>query len=289
MAQIEYYDLEPVDKDALNGTIRALIDGVISSLLKVDDGSAEIQFLYVFFGPTETANNLFKISREGGFVYLDNVKLVAEAVGEAAIAKAVSDAITAAVIPVLTAGAAAPIALEVSVGGAAAVAATYLYQAFAAPVVDNIYDIFGVASTKVEITNPNGAIAGGVVYRDGLQNIAPIKAAMDLISWSISNATNKAGVDSHIQLYTNGNAGPGFDVLSTDVLSQIAQDLGVSTADVANRTDGLDASGNASKNVDLLTQYLAPNSVWYNIMQSGSQLGAMIRCTSPTSCRRRSN
>jgi hypothetical protein len=71
MAQIEYYDIKPVDPFEINSILRGIVDGVVGQVL-AGQGSAAIQFLFKYFGPTDTANDFNRvISRDGDFVYLD--------------------------------------------------------------------------------------------------------------------------------------------------------------------------------------------------------------------------
>jgi Ca2+-binding RTX toxin-like protein len=272
MAQIEYYDIKPVDPIEINSILRSVVDGVVGQVL-AGQGSAAIQFLFKYFGPTDAANDFNKvISRDGDFVYLDAERIIEESAGKAAITDALTALIAPRVLAALSAAGVAPIAAEALVAGAAAAGGAYLFQTFAQPVVDSIRDVFGFASTKLEVTNGSGQIAGGAVYRNGLQGIPAITAAMNLLSWSTTNATNKPGVDSHIQVSANGNSVTAFDVLSSDVLAQIAENLGVTTNAIGDRPNGLNATGQTTKNSDLLASYLSPDSTRYSIMETGSKL-----------------
>ncbi|MCP3445817.1 calcium-binding protein [Bradyrhizobium sp. CCGUVB14] len=268
MAQAEYYDLEPADRTLISAKLRPFIDGLVGHFLAGETTSQAIQFLFKNFGPAETANNTYVLSqKEDGNFYLDNSKIVIDGVGQAAITDAITSAIMAGALAVgVTAS--SPIAIEVAAGAASAI----VWQTFAEPVVGHIYEIFNVASTKLEITNSDGTIGGGVVYRNGLSGITPLKAAMDLLSWSATNATKKFGVGSHVELYVNSTNRLGFDVLALDVLTQISQALGISKSDIENRADGIDANGELAKNIDLLSTYLAPNGTNYNILESSAQL-----------------
>ena len=96
MADIEYYNSAQADPEVIGGTLRAYLDGLIGQLLEIEHASVSLQFLFKYFGPTDTADNINKvISRDGDFVYLDGVKIVAESVGQAAIPDVAAAALSA--------------------------------------------------------------------------------------------------------------------------------------------------------------------------------------------------
>src|SRR4051812_26825446 len=76
MPQIEYYNTKPVDPSQVEAILRGVMDGLVGQILGIDNGSATIQILFKYFGPSDTTNDLNKlISRDGEFVYLDGAKL----------------------------------------------------------------------------------------------------------------------------------------------------------------------------------------------------------------------
>jgi hypothetical protein len=60
MAQIEYYDTKPVDPFEIHAIVRGVVDGVVGQVL-AGQGSAAIQFLFKYFGPTDAANDFSKV------------------------------------------------------------------------------------------------------------------------------------------------------------------------------------------------------------------------------------
>ena len=177
---MEYYAVKPPEPSKVGEALRDFLDGALDPLLGTDQGSLPIKFLYKYFGPGSAANEINKvITRQDGFFFLDGVQIVAELHLKPEIAAALTLALRAAALTVLG-GTALPIALEVAVAGAAAAGATWVYQAFVEPASGQILEIFGAASTRLEITDSSGRSVTGVNYRNGLaaEGKSPIDAAL---------------------------------------------------------------------------------------------------------------
>jgi Ca2+-binding RTX toxin-like protein len=268
---MEYYNVTPPESSKVTEALGEFLDGALDPLLQTDAGALPIKFLYKYFGPGSTANEINKvITREDGFFYLDGVKIIADTGPKAEIAEALTLALRAVALGILG-GASLPIALEVAVAGGAAALATWVYEAFAEPVADRIYEIFGVASTRLEITDSSGQSVSGVVYRNGLaaEGKSAIDAALSLLNFS----AGKFNVNSHVAVYINDSENIGYDVLAGDYLAQIAGAMGDAATKISNGT-GLDANGTPAKNSDLLTPYLSGAD--FTIMQTGAKLGLQM-------------
>ncbi|MEY9591315.1 Ca2+-binding RTX toxin-like protein [Bradyrhizobium yuanmingense] len=265
---MEYYTATPPEPSKVTEALGEFLDGALDPLLETDKGSLPIKFLYKYFGPGSAANELNKvITREDGFFYLDGVKIIADTGPKAEIAEALTLALRAVALGILG-GASLPIALEVAVAGGAAALATWVYEAFAEPIADRIYEIFGVASTRLEITDSSGQSVSGVVYRNGLaaEGKSAIDAALSLLNFS----AGKFNVNSHVAVYINGSENIGYDVLAGDYLAQIAGAMGDAPSKISNGT-GIDANGATAKNADLLIPYLSGAA--FTVMQTGAKLG----------------
>ncbi|MET4290261.1 hypothetical protein ABIB06_001033 [Bradyrhizobium sp. LB8.2] len=239
---MEYYTVKPPESSKIDEALRDFLDGTLDPLLQTDQGSPPIKFLYKYFGPGSVANELNKvITRQDGFFFLDGVQIIADSGPKAEIAAALTLALRAAVLGIFGATT-LPIAIEVVLAGAAAAGARWVYQSFVQPVLGQFFEVFGAASTRLEITDSFGQSVTCVVYRNGLaaEGKSSIDAALSLLNFS----AGEFNVNSHVAVYINGrdDESTGYDVLSGNHLVQIAGALGVATTIIANGS-GLNADG----------------------------------------------
>jgi Ca2+-binding RTX toxin-like protein len=237
---------------------------VVSALLNTEAGSQTIQFLFKFAGPSDTAFEIDKvIQRNGDFVLLDGVNVAVESFTKAEIVSALAETIIPAIATAV--GIRVPI---VAAAFGAAIAGQWLFNNIVTPVLDVTRDAFGVAPTKIELTNSQGALSAGVLYRNGLEGLSETDAVKYLIGFADDSAIVTPDVGSHIDFYVDGHTTSGYDLLDPNVLSKIAVGLGDPVATVAGWS-GQNTAGQATSNQNLLVPYFDE----FNILQTGALLG----------------
>lgn len=268
---------------AIPKIVTFVIDEVIKHFVGVREDSTEINVLYKYAAPADTANAVVELKYKDDEWYVAGTKVAVGSIATAGIAEMISTGIVASVFGTAAAVGAIAIGFEIAV----AAGITLIYESFVSEFVEEQIDqLFHVEEHELVLRDKDNTVICGIWFPNG--NVMSGRySAQDLMQWALRGMGSKIPeVGSRIDYIYQGDVAFTYRVQTRDILEAVGQAVGATRSEAEGWAWGAGYDG-----VKLANKYIVidvKNSD-YVLVDDEAELailiydeeGSLVRMTAP--------